>query len=213
MRRKIFFGRNSAGQRQRGAAAVEFGIIAMLFFLLFLGIVEMGRFFYLFNTVQEVTRCAAREAVVNGNCWDNIARRCLFRGETTTGKAELVAGWEISHTGAAQTNTNVQITYLNRYGAATTAQPPDSDTYISTCQTCQACLDNPSAGDCSSKCQQCVRYVEASVQQCTTTNKTTTCSPVTYQPAFGLFSFSLGIPGSTVRMPAESLGYRKTDCN
>lgn len=210
MKRKIFFDRN-AGTRQRGAAAVEFGIIAMLFFLLFLGIVEMGRFFYLYNTVQEVTRCAAREAVVNGSCQDTIARRCLFRGDTTTGRAELVAGWEISHTDV--NNTNVLIKYLNRYGQPTTSQPPNSDTYIETCQTCQACLDNPSSGDCTTTCQDCVRYVDASLQQCSTQGQTTTCSNVVYQPMFGLFRWSLGIPGSTVRMPAESLGYRKTNCS
>ena len=49
---------------QRGAAAVEFAIIAMLLFTVLFGIIEFGRLFYVINTVQEVTRRAAREAVV-----------------------------------------------------------------------------------------------------------------------------------------------------
>lgn len=49
---------------QRGAAAVEFALVAGLFFTLLLGIMEMGRLLFYWNTVTEVTRLGARLAVV-----------------------------------------------------------------------------------------------------------------------------------------------------
>lgn len=174
--------------RQRGAAAVEFGIIAILFFSLFFGIIEFGRFFYITNTVQEITRCAAREAVVNyKGARDSIQLKCIFQENSTVDTA-LMAGWEIE-------NTSVQIRYLNAPGADTEATPnPDS------------VLGN--FGECALNTTSCIRYVEASVQQCSTTGQRT-CSDVVYQPVFGLIPLSIAIPRSTVTMPAESLGYQR----
>lgn len=175
--------------KQRGAAAVEFGIIAILFFTLFFGIIEFGRYFYLANTVQEVTRCAAREAVVNySNARDSIQRKCIFQ-ENSTGTVELVAGWEIQ-------NDYVQIRYLNAPNASTEATPnPDTP------------LGNLS--ECALNTSNCIRFVEASVQQCSTTGRNRTCSNVVYQPVFGLFPLSIAIPNSTITMPIESLGYAR----
>ncbi|MGH8808215.1 MAG: TadE/TadG family type IV pilus assembly protein [Noviherbaspirillum sp.] len=49
---------------QRGAAAVEFALIATLFFTLLFGIVEMSRVLFYMNTATEATRLGARLAVV-----------------------------------------------------------------------------------------------------------------------------------------------------
>lgn len=49
---------------QRGAAIVEFAIVAMLFFVLLVGIVEMGRVLFTWNSAAEATRRGARMAVV-----------------------------------------------------------------------------------------------------------------------------------------------------
>lgn len=49
---------------QRGAAAVEFAIIALMFFTLLLGIMEFGRWLFLLNGANEATRLGARLAVV-----------------------------------------------------------------------------------------------------------------------------------------------------
>jgi Flp pilus assembly protein TadG len=49
---------------QRGATAVEFAIVASLFFILLLGIVEMGRLLWTWNAAAEATRLGARMAVV-----------------------------------------------------------------------------------------------------------------------------------------------------
>jgi hypothetical protein len=50
--------------RQRGAAMVEFAIIGLLFFVLLFGIIEIGRAFFVYNTLQEATRRGARVAAV-----------------------------------------------------------------------------------------------------------------------------------------------------
>lgn len=50
--------------RQTGVAAVEFAIIALLFFTLLLGIMEFGRWLFLLNGANEATRLGARLGVV-----------------------------------------------------------------------------------------------------------------------------------------------------
>lgn len=49
---------------QCGAAAVEFALVAGVFFTLLFGIMEMGRIFFYMNTAAEATRLGARVAVV-----------------------------------------------------------------------------------------------------------------------------------------------------
>lgn len=49
---------------QRGVAAIEFALIASIFFTLLIGIVEMGRVLFLMNAAAEATRLGARVAVV-----------------------------------------------------------------------------------------------------------------------------------------------------
>lgn len=181
--------------RQRGAAAVEFGIIAIVFFTLLFGIIEFGRLFYLYNTVQEVTRCAARAAAVtwkgdNGGDWSGtnmigtttpIRQQCLF------GQNELVAGWEIG-------TADIRIRALNKCGNDDDANPNDKSMNISNC------TNNPEDDDC-------IRFVEASVW-CDQDSEYCQNHMVKYQPMFGLIPVSgIGIPNSTVCMPAESLGY------
>lgn len=50
--------------KQRGAAAVEFALVAMIFFMLLLGIIEMGRVLFTWNSAVEATRYGARVAAV-----------------------------------------------------------------------------------------------------------------------------------------------------
>lgn len=49
---------------QRGAAIVEFSLVATLFFTLLLGIVDFGRVLFQWNAAAEATRLGARMAVV-----------------------------------------------------------------------------------------------------------------------------------------------------
>jgi Flp pilus assembly protein TadG len=50
--------------KQRGAASVEFALIASLLFTLLFGIMEMSRVLFYWNTATEATRLGARLAVV-----------------------------------------------------------------------------------------------------------------------------------------------------
>lgn len=50
--------------RQRGAAMIEFGLIALIFFSFLIGIMEMGRVLFTYNSAAEATRYGARVAVV-----------------------------------------------------------------------------------------------------------------------------------------------------
>lgn len=52
--------------RQQGASTVEFALVVALggFLVLLIGIFELGRILYTFNTASEVTRLGARTAIV-----------------------------------------------------------------------------------------------------------------------------------------------------
>lgn len=51
-------------QRQRGVAAVEFALVALIFFTLLIGVMEVSRVLFYLNTAAEATRLGARLAVV-----------------------------------------------------------------------------------------------------------------------------------------------------
>ena len=53
-----------SSQTQRGVTAVEFALVASVFFMLLIGIMEMGRLLFYWNTSVEVARLGARMAVV-----------------------------------------------------------------------------------------------------------------------------------------------------
>jgi Flp pilus assembly pilin Flp len=48
--------------RQRGATAIEFGLVALFFFSLMMGIVDFGRWLHAMNSANEATRLGARIA-------------------------------------------------------------------------------------------------------------------------------------------------------
>ncbi|HEY0563823.1 MAG TPA: TadE family protein [Methylophilus sp.] len=50
--------------KQQGVAAVEFALIASVFFAILFGALEMGRVMFYLNTAAEATRLGARVAVV-----------------------------------------------------------------------------------------------------------------------------------------------------
>lgn len=60
MKAKTVFGL----KHQAGVAAVEFAFVALVFFTLLIGIMEMGRLLWTWNAAVEATRLGARLAVV-----------------------------------------------------------------------------------------------------------------------------------------------------
>jgi Flp pilus assembly protein TadG len=110
-----------ARRRSRGVAAIEFALVAMLFFTLLFSIIEFARLMYVYNSLQEVTRRAAREATVR---WidetDEIKTLALFGGTA------LPAGAEI-------TKASITIEYLKADGTAVTVFPTDPGDNLSAC--------------------------------------------------------------------------------
>lgn len=107
---------------QRGVAAVEFALV-MLFVLgpVMAFTIEIGRIMYLYNTLEEVTRRAARNATVN---WvdktDTIIQDALFGGDS------LPAGAEV-------TKDNVLIEYLDASYNPVTKSPDNPGDNLSAC--------------------------------------------------------------------------------
>ncbi len=115
----------SKRQPQQGAAAVEFAIIALLLFTILFGILEFGRLFYVYNTVQEVTRHAAREAVV----------RWVDNSSTSPAKILALFGGASVPAGAEITAANIDIQYLTASGAVPSPFPLSASDNISACLT------------------------------------------------------------------------------
>jgi Flp pilus assembly protein TadG len=55
-------------QRTRGQALVEFALVLPIFILILVGIFDLGRAVYAFNTVNNAAREAVRLAIVDQNC-------------------------------------------------------------------------------------------------------------------------------------------------
>lgn len=57
----------SRASRSRGQALVEFALVAPLFFLLLLAVIEGGRFILYYESLSNATREGARYAIVHGS--------------------------------------------------------------------------------------------------------------------------------------------------
>jgi Flp pilus assembly protein TadG len=114
----------SPNHKQRGVATVEFALVALLFFTLLLAIIEIGRMLFIFNTMQEMTRRGAREAVVR---WADSASQADIKSITIFSGASMPANPYL-------TTANITITYLQKDGATeVTALPADPGDNISAC--------------------------------------------------------------------------------
>ena len=178
---------------QRGVAAVELALVAIPFFLLLLGAIEFGRLMYVWNTVQEVTRNAARQAVVTNfnddTAINTIKNLAVFR----TSPGSLPAALEV-------TNANIKVSYLSNINGNLSEYPLPLKP-----------SDNIAA--CLTALTSCVRYVEVCVVSVAdASNQGVSCAlstEVSFSPMIGFFTNLnvLKIPRSTVRMPAESMGF------
>jgi Flp pilus assembly protein TadG len=180
------------GTRQDGVAAVEFAVLAIVFFMLVFGVLEIARAIYLFNTLQEVTRRAAAMAAssnFDSSTVGAVRQNALF----ADAKGNLVLGDPV-------TPANLKIDYLSLSRDSTgvlTAQP------ASPMPTCPArnmlnCLTNPYGASC-------IRLVRVRICDPLGTDD---CTPVSYKMLFPLVDLSLlKLPRSETVVPAQSLGY------
>lgn len=108
-------------RRARGIATVEFAMVSVIFFLLIFAAFEFARMLYVFNTLQEVTRRAAREMTVRWIDDEAAAKNlALFGGAALPGGAEVTA-------------SNIVIEYLAADGSAVTSFPSSPGDNLSAC--------------------------------------------------------------------------------
>jgi hypothetical protein len=71
---------NSTGRRQRGVAAVELALVIPVLVLLSLGVAELGRLIYTYNTMLKAVHSAARLLAMSDHL-TNLTEREAVRGE------------------------------------------------------------------------------------------------------------------------------------
>lgn len=171
---------------QGGTAAVEFTLLALFFFTLVFGVLEVARLLYVYNTLQEVTRRAAAAAVhVYPTDTDGVAslkQHAIFRDSP----GELVLAPPI-------TDSYIRLSYLN-YDLSTI---PQSDWPASAAKNRSICMKNPNASNC-------IRFVQVQVCDPGTTD---TCNAVKSQMLFPLIDLPVLLHKATTIATAESLGY------
>jgi hypothetical protein len=180
-----------AGARQRGALTLEFALTLMLFLTLVFMIMEVSRLMYLWNTVQEVARQAARAASVSdfssAAAMDRVRQQAIFRD----GPGKLALGGAID-------DSYVRIDYLSLDSAGQMHQLP----VLPPCplQNLVNCINDPNGTGC-------VRFVRARL--CLPGGDAGVCTPVPYQPMVSfLGALPLTLPTSDTVVVAESLGYQ-----
>ena len=186
--------RNRASQR--GAFAVEFGLLIVLFLTMVFAVIEMARLVYMFNTLQEVTRSAARAASTTNfrdlSAMDGVRQKAIFRASP----GPLMLGDPI-------TDSHVRIDYmaLVRDGSGALTLTPIAQSALPSCPARNRfiCTNDPNSANC-------IRFVR--VRVCTPGNGGA-CDPVPYEPVVPLLSLTpLTLPTSTTIVEAETLGYR-----
>lgn len=171
---------------QRGVAAVEFALLALIFFTFVFGIFEVARMMFVYNTLQEVTRRAAAAAThvypKDASAIDKLKQDAVFRD--TPGELVLVPPVSDQH---------IRLSYL-KYDLSVI---PESSWPSDAAKNRQICTGNPHAANC-------IRFVQAQICEPDTTD---TCRAVTSKMVFPLINWNLLLHKATTISPAGLLGY------
>lgn len=179
---------------QGGVVAVEFALVVVVFFLFVFSIMEVSRALYLWNTLQEVTRRAARDAAVTDfsdpSAMEMVKRTAIFR--TSPGTLTL---------GAPVNEQYVRIDYLSLQNDTNrnlkqVAIPTGA---LPACPARNRLICTARPGD-----PGCIRMVR--VRICAPGGGSE-CAPVPYEPMFPLVSLGIHLPASETVVRAQSLGY------
>jgi hypothetical protein len=184
-----FLTRLSTPRDQKGVAVVEFALVAVMFFTLVFGIIEVARAMYICNTLQEVTRLAAAKAV-NADFSDSAAlqtirQKSIFRDSP----GMLVFAEPIS-------DQHVRIDYMYIPQNATAPVAITSALPSSPEQNRLNCTRDANAADC-------VRLVRVRICK---PNGGANCEPVPYQTLVSLIPLSFLLPTATTIAKVETLG-------
>lgn len=180
-------------RKEAGVAAVEFAILAIVFFMLVFGVLELARAMYVFNTMHDATRYAANAASMTSHrdvtALNHIRQSSIFR----TSPGELILGTPIN-------DKNVRIDYMalrrREDGSMFLAEiPPGS---LPTCprRNREICMSDPNAANC-------IRFVRARI---CLDDDDSQCAPALFRPIVPLIPVVFDVPRATTIRPAESLG-------
>jgi hypothetical protein len=184
-------------RHQGGVFAVEFAMLALLFFLFLFAMLELARAVYVWNMVHEITRRAARGAAVNdfSNAGALQAVRAHAVLRATPGMLPL---------GGGISDAYVRIDYLSQAAGGALAAVPV--TVMPGCPQRNRinCLDDPHGASC-------IRFVRARL---CVPGDGARCERVPYRPVLPLLGVMFPSGAGAVRLPsgtttavAESLGY------
>lgn len=177
-------------RRQTGSVAVEFALVAIIFFTIVFATLELARMEFLLNTLEVVTRRAAAAAA-------NVD----FRDTTALQKVRADAVFRNSSGPLALrtpvTSDNVKIDYLSVSKGAWSLN------HMSTLPACPAgnrlnCTTDPDADNC-------IRFVRARV--CDSMDSDGNCGTLHYQMVFPFLDLSgMKLPSAETIVPAGTLG-------
>lgn len=163
-------------RRQCGVAAVEFALLAGLFFTVLFGIMELAHYTFLRNTLQEVTRRAAHDVAVSDfsdpAALAHAQQTAIFR--TTPGQLVLSSNID---------DTSVQIDYLSFAGTPVSPLP------VCPAVNASNCIDDPHGASC-------IRFVRVRICE-----KGTNCAAVPYVPMVGLLNALFPSGANALRLP------------
>lgn len=95
---------------QQGTTTVEFAILASVLFVLIFGVIEIGRAFFVWNSIGEVTRRGARLAAVCPVNHGAISKVSMFNAPDGGSESDLFNGL---------TDSNINLEYLDDGGNVT----------------------------------------------------------------------------------------------
>ena len=177
--------------RQRGVAAVEFALLAVIFFTMVFAVLEVARAVYLFNTLQEVTRRAAADAANSAFDFESeagVRRRAIFPDT----EGNLVLGFPV-------TPDHLKIDYLSVARGSTGTLTTQRVSSLPSCPAANAlnCVTDPYGANC-------IRLVQ--VRVCLP-GAGDDCPRVPYESIFPFIDLStLTLPRATTIVPAQTLG-------
>lgn len=176
--------------RRTGSVALEFSLVALIFFTVVFGTLELARVEFLLNTLEEVTRRAASAAAnvdyQNAVAMETVQANAVFRHSP----GPLMLGNPV-------TAGNVKIDYLSVSKATWEL------THMTSLPNCPEenrsnCMTDPEGANC-------IRFVRARV--CVSVDDAGNCSLMSYQMVFPFLDLSgMKLPSAETIVPAGSLG-------
>jgi uncharacterized membrane protein len=189
--------RRVPGWRRRtahgGAFIVEFALLVVAFLTLIFGVIEIARYMYVINTLQEVTRRAASAAAnvdfSNEAAKSVVRQNAIFR----TASGGLVLADPVS-------DSSIRIDYLaivKSNGVSTPTPIPGNALPSSPARNRFICKGHPNDAGC-------VRLVRVRVCDAGVAGR---CEPVRFQTILPFVALPIDLPVSSTIVSAETLGF------